>query len=81
MIDKQNETLFKEFPPNENKSFSSMSGANLLDLIILLKDYYLTLRETLGLNKKVSFGLELEFTSLDDEMIHLIMNKMFPKEE
>ena len=81
MIDEQDETLFKEFPPNENETFSSINGTSLLDLIILLKNYYLTLRESLNLNKKVSFGLELEFTSLNEEMIRFIMNELFPKEE
>ena len=37
MIDEQDETLFKEFPPNENETFSSINGTSLLDLIILLK--------------------------------------------
>lgn len=81
MINTQKETLFNQFPPSENTLFSSINGTSLLELIILLKNYYLTLRENLNLNKKVSFGLELEFTSLNEEKIRLIMNKLFPKEE
>lgn len=81
MIDEQNKTLFKVFPTSAKETFSSMSGSDILDLIILLKNYYLTLRESLDLNRKVSFGLELEFTSLNDKKLQFIMNEMFPEKE
>lgn len=75
------ESIFKIFPPAENVIFSSISSSDILDLVILLKNYYLTLRNSLNLSKKVSFGVELEFSSLNDEMISFIINKMFSKEE
>ena len=46
-----------------------MSGVDLQDLIILLNNYYMQLRDRLCLSKKVTFGLELEFENANKDLI------------
>lgn len=57
----EEEPIFKYLKPNENDKLSLLSGLDLQDLIILLDDYYLNLRKTLGFDESVTFGLEIEF--------------------
>lgn len=53
--------IFEIFKPTENDKFSDLKGYDLQDLIYYLNDLYLALRSTLGLDKEVTFGMELEF--------------------
>ena len=73
--------VFKFINPNDNDKLSEMSGFDLQDLIILIDEYYLELREKLGLKKDITFGLELEF---ENAMINRISEKLkenFPSGE
>ena len=49
---------------NYTDYFSKMSKKDLEYLFILLKDYKLKSRESLGLNEKISFGVEVEFENV-----------------
>lgn len=52
--------IFKFVKPEDNYLFSKMSGSDLLELINLLDNYYLELRSSLGFDKNISFGVEIE---------------------
>ena len=53
--------IFKFIKPDDNDKLSEMKGFDLQDLLFYLDDYYLSLRDELGLSEDVTFGLELEF--------------------
>ena len=52
--------IFKYLSPDTNTKLSELKGVDLQDLIILLNDFYLSLRKTLDIEKNVTFGLEIE---------------------
>ncbi len=53
--------IFHFVKPRANNSFSDMSGIDLQELLYYVERYYLKLRNRLGLDDSVTFGLELEF--------------------
>ena len=73
----EEEPIFKYLKPNENDRLSLLSGLDLQDLIILLDDYYLKLRKTLGFDESVTFGLEIEFEKAMLQRIKSQLQKNF----
>lgn len=65
-----NESIFKVLKPEDNTFFSKLNSSDLLDLMILLEEYYLEYRENLDLRSDVTFGLELEFEHSNNVMIN-----------
>lgn len=61
--------IFKFIKPDGNDKLSEMKGFDLQDLLLYLDDYYLELREELGLGEDATFGLELEFEYAMNERI------------
>lgn len=75
MLDKENKSLlnklfiipckcsdiFEFIMPNENDKISKMNGLDLQNLLILIDDYKIKLRDELNIEKDITFGLELEF--------------------
>lgn len=64
MLKKKNrktEPLFQYIKPQNNDLFSLMSGSDLQELLYYIENYYLELRNCLGFDKYITFGLELEF--------------------
>lgn len=53
--------LFSFINPKNNDMLSKMSGIDLQDLFYYIENYYLELRNRLGFNDYITFGLELEF--------------------
>ena len=76
-----NEQIFQSFHPRDNDQFSELSGFDLQDFIIMLDDYYLTLREELGLSHSSTFGLELEFENAKRNKIEEKLGKVFPNRD
>lgn len=56
-----NDPIFKYICPNNNDRLSDMSGLDLQEFIWYIENYYLELRERLGFDSSITFGLELEF--------------------
>ena len=56
---KDNEQIFQFIKPNENDKLSDLNGNDLQDLLVLLDDYHLKLRDSLGLDKNVTFAAQL----------------------
>lgn len=70
--------IFKFLKPYYNNKLSEMSGADLLELMSLIDDYYIELRKQLGLNQKITFGLELEFENALKNIIDRKLDDAFP---
>ena len=70
--------IFELFKPTENDKLSELKGYDLQDLIYYLNDLYLTLRSTLGLDKSITFGMELEFEKSKNALINaeLLLNNL-----
>ena len=56
--------IFQFINPNSNDKMSEMTGLDLQKLIVLINNYYLELRDKLGLDEYITFGLELEFENI-----------------
>jgi hypothetical protein len=65
--------LFDYINPKNNDKFSEMSGIDLQDLLYYIENYYLELRNRLGFDDYITFGLELEF---ENTMINHVINKL-----
>lgn len=77
---KNNDELYKFIHPLDNDKISQFNGEDLLHLIVLLNDYYLEMRNSLGFDDSVSFGVEIEFeksntTKILTELDKKISNK------
>ena len=68
-----NNPLFDYIKPRNNDMFSKMSGIDLQDLFYYIENYYLELRNRLGFEDYITFGLELEF---ENAMRNRIENKL-----
>lgn len=68
-----NNPLFQFIKPMTNDSFSSMKGVDLQELLYYVENYYLELRQRLGLEDYITFGLELEF---ENAMRNRIANQL-----
>lgn len=73
--------VFKFIHPNANDKLSEMKGFDLQDLIVLIDDYYLKLRDRLGLSSYVTFGLELEFECAMERKIKRQLRDAFLSDE
>lgn len=65
---KQNH-LLQYINPKNNDMFSEMSGIDLQDFLCYLENYYLELRDGLGFDHSITFGLELELENAVREKI------------
>lgn len=70
--------VFKFINPNSNDKLSEMSGFDLQDLIILIDEYYIQLRNRLGFEQYITFGLELEFENAMRDRIDRQLSEIFP---
>ncbi len=61
--------VFQYVYPNDNDMFSKFSGDEIQNLIVLLDDYYLKLRNTLDIKRSITFGLEIEYEYANNEEI------------
>ena len=59
-----NNPLFRYIKPYNNDLFSKMNGRDLQDLLYYVDNYYLELRNRLGFDDYITFGLELEFENV-----------------
>ena len=73
--------LFKFIDPNANDKISKMKGLDLQELLVLIDDYYLELREKLGFDRSVTFGFELEFEDAIKRRIERRLNATFPESD
>lgn len=74
IVPNANDPLFQFIKPRDNNSFSKMDGCDLQDLLYYIDHYYLELRNRLGFDNSVTFGLELEFENAMEERIKNRLN-------
>ena len=79
LFTKKESSIFKYINPFGNDKFSDLKGLDLQDLIILINNYYLQLRDTIGIDDYITFGLELEFEHCKKDKIEkeLEKNKLY----
>lgn len=73
--------VFKFINPNNNDKLSELSGFDLQDLVILINDYYIQLRNQLGFDKYITFGLEIEFEHAMKDRIDRQLREAFPNND
>lgn len=61
--------IFKYLKLFDNDKLSQLRGYDLLDLIILIGDYEMQLRNNLGVDKDITFGVEIECENASEEEI------------
>lgn len=64
-----NYDIFNELKPNDNTQLSNYQGYDLIDLIELLKGYYLEYRSKLNFRNKASIGCEIEYDNPKEELL------------
>lgn len=72
-----NDEIFNFLSPSDNVILSDISSSDKVNIIMLLKKYYLELRKSLGLNEDITFGLEIEFGDALIPAIEIEMNNIF----
>jgi len=77
--------IFKFISPFSNDRLSSFDNNDLKQFLLLLEKYYLEMRNVLGIDKNITFGMELEFIYASFEPINrnlkLINDSWYVKEE
>ena len=62
-----------------NDNFSDLKGIELLDLLVKIENYDLEYRTSLGLNEKITFGIEIEYERLSKSLVRLFLNRNLEK--
>lgn len=70
--------IFKFVKPYSNDSFSKMEGIDIQDLLILIDEYYIMLRNSLELDNYITFGVEIEFENASEDNIKKKLYQSFP---
>lgn len=55
--------------PLANSRFSELKGLDLQELIIRIEDFYLIYRESLEIDEHITFGFEIEYEGLSEEVV------------
>ena len=70
-----NDEIFKVLDPFSNTKLSKLKGLDLQQIISLIDKFYLVYRKKLGIDKKITFGFEIEVEkSKDDDIENSISN-------
>lgn len=69
--------IFNLISSSKNDKFTNFSESELQELIDKLENYYLTLRDSLGLGYDVTFGFEIEFEDAMKERIEQKLDDYF----
>ena len=65
IVQNDSKSIFKFINGNENTSLSEMKGIYIQELLFLLDDYLIELRDNLYIDESITFGLELEVENTD----------------
>lgn len=76
-----NNDIFKYLDPNDNVILSDINSSDRNYVVYLLRNYYLSLRNSLNLDKNITFGLEIEFENARRSIIELELAKYFPNKD
>jgi len=70
------ESIFKYLPSSDNTEISKINPGDLHELLLLLNNFYLTLRDNLDLDQSITFGLEIECEKSNDKKIKKDLNSL-----
>ena len=77
LVDVINKNIFEILKPFDNDKFSLMENKELYEFKASLKNYYLSLRESLNLANNITFGIEVEVENIKDTFYILEKNKHY----
>ena len=76
----KNDEIYNFINPSSCDKLSDLKGKDLQRLIVLLSNHQLSLRDSLGLDKKITYGLELEYENIknyyDKKILDCIKDKL-----
>ena len=77
-IEENNKEIFTLLNEKNNDIISQMNNSDRVKLMMSLRKYLLELRKTIGIDKKIKFGTEIEFEDANREKIELDLYNTFP---
>ena len=75
MFSRNNEVAYKMYNPDDNDNFSELKGEKLRNLISLLDDYYIEMKDTIGIDSNITIGIEIEYDNADQEKVREIVDQ------
>ena len=75
---KNNYDIFRMLNVCDNDIFGSMNISDRLELISLIKKYYLEYRDKINVSDDITFGIEIEFENANRSEIESRLLKLFP---
>lgn len=73
-----NKNIFNYLYPTSNDKLTNMNISDLINIRLLLQNYYLEPRKTLGISNNITFGAEIEFEDSNRKVIEEEIVKTFP---
>lgn len=70
--------IFEYLNPLENVNLSDLNNSDRLNIMFQIKNYYLELRNRLGISYDITFGLEMEFENALRDNIEKKLANLFP---
>lgn len=71
-----NTDILKFINPSDNDKLSNMNEKDLYELILLLDEYYLELRDNIGLGECVTFGTEIEVEDTNINFVKELVSRL-----
>jgi len=75
------DSIFKVINPNRCDNLSCLNGEELQEIIYLLDEFYIQLRNRIGIDNYITFGMELELENARAELIKDELRRIFPNGE
>lgn len=72
-----NNKIFEYLDSNSNDKFLEMNVSDRINILFLIKEYYLELRDILNISSDITFGLEIEFEDARRDIIEFELRKLF----
>ena len=74
----QKQDIYKYLNPTSNDMIATMNNSDRVNIMLSLRNYFLELRETLGIENNVTFGTEIEFEDANRSNIERELSILFP---
>lgn len=76
-----NVDIFKYLNPKSDDKLLNMKDRDLVNIMLVLKQYYLELRNTLNISQDITFAGEIEFEEANRDEIELKLYSTFPDDD
>ena len=72
------DNIFEYINPQENNMLNNLSGSELQELLYYLENYYLEYRDSIGVDKDITFGMEIELSHSNNRQIKNKLKNIIP---